>query len=487
MAEDIDKKAKKQPPAAADESPTSHKKKGQFVALGLVVLVVLGLIVQSIANMRARDNRIAKADAADKAPATAANETPANASGRLTEFADKQAAAAAESNEEAKKAGRADRQNTLLERLNGTDGPASPTEDKAKQTVGDIQDAFYISERKRVLDAGRGKLGGTGSSDSGQGRAAPAQSNSKELALVDQKIAELSAAPSQIDQRRQVLLDRAAAAGIVLPADILARAGNRSGAPTAVAMLGAPAGSPTGLAVPAGVTSQGQAIQSSQQNQSFGELASNRVARDPANAGPKPGEMILPTGSIVSLISDMEMISDYAGNWWGLIQRPVYDITQEYVLLPAGTKVTGKSMRATGVNESIQNRMGSIPMWAIRPDGKRLDFRRASAMDSTGVAALKGEVDRHFLAQFLGVGAYAIIGLGPSMNSYGAEPNSSRDEFVKEATGKGRDIGRSFAEKFLNIVPTQKIPPGTPIKLFIEDDIFITPWESAYESHYKRH
>ncbi|WP_395398710.1 TrbI/VirB10 family protein (plasmid) [Pseudoduganella sp. UC29_106] len=189
---------------------------------------------------------------------------------------------------------------------------------------------------------------------------------------------------------------------------------------------------------------------------------------------------------LFSAVLDMDMVSDYAGNWWALLQRPVYDPSMTFVLFPAGTKIVGKSMRATGANENIQNRMGSVPLWAIRPDGKRIDFKRTAGMDAAGVAALKDQVDRHFLAQFMGVAAYAIIGLGPSFSNYGAEPNSSRDAFAREFTSRSRDAGRSFAEKFLNIVPTVRIRAGTPVKIFVEEDIYVTPWEKIDESHYTR-
>lgn len=128
--------------------------------------------------------------------------------------------------------------------------------------------------------------------------------------------------------------------------------------------------------------------------------------------------------------------------------------------------------------------MGAVPLWAIRPDGKRIDFKRTSSMDAAGVAALQGSVDRHFLAQFLGIGAYAIIGLGPSMSNFGAQPESSRDAFVREATAKSREIGRGFAEKYLNVVPTQRIRAGTPVKIFIEDDIYVTPWAEIDATHF---
>ncbi|MGK5033189.1 TrbI/VirB10 family protein [Janthinobacterium sp. MDT1-19] len=466
MAEDTEKK-----PAAPDEAPTGHTKKSRIVAISLVVVVVVGLVIQSVANMRTQDARKVKEETAEEH-----KEAPerVGAGGRLSDFAQQQRQAAGETAEARNTEDATQRQNGLLEHITGADNvPASPDE-KAKQTAAEVADTYYLAERKRVLDAARAGMGGVSRGTSRPTGSAPDSSQS-EIGRVDEQMAKLAAVPGQIEQRKQELLARAKANGIVLPPEIMARAGVSPGA--------AFGGSPSGIAV---ATNGSKSAPQASQDSSFGELASNRAARDPINAGPKPGEHILPTGSIISAITDMEMISDYVGNWWGVIARPVYDITLEHVLIPAGSKITGKSFRATGVNESIQNRMGSTPLWLIRPDGKRIDFRHTAGMDAAGVAALKGEVDRHFLAQFMGVGAYALIGLGPSMNSYGAEPNSSRDAFVKEATGKSRDIGRSYAEKYLNIVPTQTIPPGMPIKIFVEDDIYITAWESADEAHYKR-
>lgn len=457
-------------PVAPSEQPTTHSRKAQITTIALVVLVVVGLIINTFANLNKRDKRAEK-QAEDDAKKEAISAPRPEV--KLSDFAAKQREAAGQLSSEAKANQEEEHKNHVLDTLQGNGASAGGIE---KKTPASIADEFLLNERKRVLDAMTGSIGrATPASGAPAQRGGP-QTNAAEIARVDEKIAALSAVPDSIAQRQRELVERARAAGIPLPDQIVARVGGGAGA------------MPSAMSAGAGLAPAMQRVSSQTAGTaSFGEMASNRVARDPASSGPQPGEKILPTGSIISAVLDMNMVSDYAGNWIALVQRPVYDVELENILLPAGTKIVGKSVRMTSVNEAIQNRMGSIPLWAIRPDGKRIDFKLTSGMDAAGVAALKDTVDRHFLAQFFGVGAYAVIGLGPSLSNYGSQPESSRDAFIREATAKSRDIGRAFAEKYLNIVPTVTIRAGTPMKIFVEDDIYIKPWEEIDATHYNTH
>lgn len=453
------------------ERPVTHSKKAQVTAIALAGIVVAGLCVQTYANMSKKDTR----DKKQAAEQLAKEETQAatRPEAKLIDFTEKQREADAIKDAESTAAGEEKKKNKLLEQFSGADpegDAATAGNTSPKKTAAMVAQEFAMAERLRALTAGTTSLGKKQSGGAPAAGATPERDNQSEIAQVDAKIAALSA-PSDIDQRRRELLQRAQAAGVTLPDGVMARLGGLSA---------------SGAAPQAALQRTAGQVRPAAE-QPFGELASNRAARDPSNAGPAAGEKVIPTGTIISAVTDMDMISDYAGNWIALVQRPVHDIELENILLPAGTKIVGRSIQATGPNEAIQSRMGAIPLWAIRPDGKRIDFKKSASMDAAGVGALADQVDRHFLAQFFGVAAYAVIGLGPSTSNYGAEPDTSRDAFVREATGKGRDVGRKFAEKYLNIVPTVKIRAGTPMKIFIEDDIYVTPWESADAPHYKVH
>lgn len=486
-------------PVETKEKPTTHGKKAQFVAIALIGVLLAGLVVQSYINWQKREQRQAKQE--QKEDAAEARQAKPRASTTINDFANESNAAAANldngRNQQDEEARKKNRLKNLEHSYNNADASGDTSTGAAGNgdagSMEDMTRQFQIAEMKRALEAGRGKIGhlsaadtrqqqgGTGTTGLPSARSGPGQNNgpaagaSAELARVDERIRALQATPTAIDQKKKELLERVNALGVTLPPEVMARLTQSSSGAPAAAPNQVQAQQPAGRANP---QPQAGGIPT------FGELAPNRVARDPTNGGPRPGESIISTGSIIDALLDMDLMSDYDGNFIAVLQRPFYDESFENILLPIGTKITGKTKRISGVNEFIQNRMALTPLWAIRPDKKRIDFRRTGAMDLAGVGAIQGGVDRHLVAQVLGVGAYALLGLGPSMSNYGAQPNSSRDAFVREVTSQARDNGRAFANKYLSIVPTITLKAGTPIKIFIEDDIYVTPWTSVDAAHF---
>lgn len=436
------------------EKPTTYGKKAQVTAIALTVIIVLGLIVQSVSNMRNRESRQA---------AKEANEVKKEAEGSSRKengidlFVKAQNTAAEKSKNSKEEQGAEERRERAKRNIDGADGESTASTEEV--TEESIRYAQRMADIKTALAAASGKMGHnvnrssqtqTNPSGASIANTSTSQMAANSMSMIDAKIKEIES--KQAENLRQKQFFENSMGGV-----------------------------PSKDAVSQPSTSRTNSLP----NQVFGELSTNRVSRDPAHSGPKDGESVVVTGSIISAVLDTDIISDYPGNSIAVVQRPFYDTAMENIIFPAGTKITLKNMRITSVNEIIQNRMAVIPQWIIRPDGKRIDFKKATGMDSAGVAALQDQVDRHVLAQILGVGAYAILGLGPSTSNYGAEPNSSKDAFVREATSQSRNLGRAFAEKYLNIVPSITIRAGTPIKIFIEDDIFVTPWESVNAEHFR--
>ncbi len=436
------------PPTAATEAPTSYAKKSQIVGVILISILLIGMVVQSIANFQKQQQRQDAKDAAELAAESQGKNRKVN---RIEDFA-KDVNKVQAKDDQDKDGKDSDKQRDKAKRaLDSDTGSGDKLTDEV--TEESILHAQKLNDLKVALAAGSGKIGHNfAKGESGKpSNPVQMQTSNSEIDKVDAKIKALQAATMSADSKRQEIYNRAAAEGITIP-------------------VKQPSSQTRTNALP---------------NQIFGELASNRAVSDPGAAGPRLGEELLPTGSIISAITDTDMISDYPGNTIAVVQRPFYNTTMDSILLPAGTKITLKNFRVTSANEVIQNRLAIVPIWAIRPDGKRIDFKRTAGMDSAGVAAIQDQVDRHILAQIFGVAGYAILGLGPSTANYGAEPNSSKDAFIKEATGQGRTAGRGFAEKYLNIVPSVTIRAGTPIKIFVEDDIYITPWGSVDASHFR--
>lgn len=207
------------------------------------------------------------------------------------------------------------------------------------------------------------------------------------------------------------------------------------------------------------------------------------VGRPASEAAPRPGQKLIPTGTVISAVLDQELMSDYAGPFRGMITHDVYDVSGNFILIPKGSRITGQSLRISNVNEPIQARMGLTVRWTVLPNGKRISFeRRAAALDRAGVPAIKDQVNYHFMAQFLGVAAYAVLS---SETSYEGSGYAQDNTFEGNLSQSMREQFAPLAAKYLNLVPTITLRIGTPMKIFLEDDIYAYPWQSLGKKLYQ--
>jgi type IV secretory pathway VirB10-like protein len=143
-------------------------------------------------------------------------------------------------------------------------------------------------------------------------------------------------------------------------------------------------------------------------------------------------------------------------------------------------------VRPKPVNEAINERMALTAQWLVLPNGARIDLARSSMLDAGGVAAIEGDVNRHFLAMLGGVVAYGVIG---GLGAVEAARRTDRDPTVAAAgiISGGRsagaeiasglsDIGKRIASRYLNLVPTITLKPGTPMNVFLDDEMYLKPW-----------
>ena len=188
---------------------------------------------------------------------------------------------------------------------------------------------------------------------------------------------------------------------------------------------------------------------------------------------PKPGQKLVSTGTILSAVLDQDLMSDYTGPVRMRLSRDVYDVNDRYVIMPKGCVITGTSLHITNVNEPIQARMGIAVKWLVLPNGSRISFETV-ALDQTGIAAIKDKVNRHLIAQFLGVMAYAVLSSETSRTGSGDAADSNFPGDMGEST---RKQFAPLAAKYLSLVPTVTLRSGLPLKIFLEDDIYAYPWK----------
>lgn len=450
------------------EQPATSKKRMQlwlFVAVGFIGLLLFVLAVYQVMT-RAHNRTAAAAQAAPASAASTAAPTPK----RGSEFDDLVASRrpSAPTNTDADEGTSTVAQgpkvtsvDDLLKPTNGTpkgaqdsgqSGSAAST--KAGQQLAD----FEMQERLRALRSGQTwKTASGGASAAPQADAMTSPSSS----------APSTAPPAPLTSSSDLAAKRADVARQIQQAEAL-RAKLMSG------QLGA---DPSSADV---MKAQTQLDQVSQQFKAppvnvAGYTQENAYGADTA------GLSVLPPGTQIQAQFMQKVMSDFDGTLVkGQVTFPVYDLQREHVLVPQGSVVLLRSHKASGVNEAIQNRMGFSVVGLVRPDGKLIDMSKASAVDREGVGAIKDQVDRHLLAQFTGVVAYALVS---SDTSREGTSQFDRTSYSGEIGSALRQNTAQLVQKYLNLSPTVTIRAGQTFNIILEAPVYVQPWSDIYASY----
>lgn len=193
------------------------------------------------------------------------------------------------------------------------------------------------------------------------------------------------------------------------------------------------------------------------------------------------GKFLLPVGTEIPAQFMRKANSDInTSQIKGIVSRDVYDISRQYILIPKGSEIIMKVVKASTVNEVIQNRMGMTVSWLVLPNGRRIDLSKSVGLDREGMGAIKDKVNYHLAVQFLAVAAYAVVG---SSSSYQGTGGDNDGNFGGAIGQEGRQQASSLAQKYLNILPTIVIRPGQSFYVALDDEIYIEPWKNIYEQY----
>lgn len=440
-----------------DERPATHKKKLQtwlFVAFGLMILLLLVLTILNIvqktsgseqadttqtpSEQRQDERRAARPSQADQFGNLVENRAPSRRDEPETVAAPRPADAFAQLQASG---------NARPEAQDAEGADAAPTESREERALRQ----WRAREKLRALNSVTAEWGFTAASGAAAGGGAreDIEAISRPLSRegsVDERRSEVRGRIEEAKRLRQKLLER-----------------SEGGAP------------------PESGSADRAALQ--QLSAGFDEPPEKVVGYTEENSynADVAGKMKLPPGTVIPAVIGQKVISDYDGSTIkALVTHDVYDISSEYVLIPKGTEVLMQVIRTQNVNEPIQARMGITVNKGVLPNGDVLDFSKASGMDREGVGAMKDQVDRHFMAQFLGVAAYALLSSETSREGSGISNDNSFAGDVGSAT---RQQSASLAQKYVNLVPTITIRPGQNFRIMLEESLYVEPWKDLYAQY----
>jgi len=193
------------------------------------------------------------------------------------------------------------------------------------------------------------------------------------------------------------------------------------------------------------------------------------AGKDPIARPDLPGPVAkIPVGYVAAGTLTMTVNSDAPGPWRGTLSQPIYSIDRAQVLFPEGSLVVGRVIRISGTNEAINNRLGLLPTYLVRPDGEAFPIPQQAILDQLGIGGIADEVDYHIGIQLAAIGAFTAVNSLPEVVSAqgGATPGVAGNFFQLSA-----ERGQVILNRYLTLLPTITVKAGTEFRVFFSEEM----------------
>lgn len=184
-----------------------------------------------------------------------------------------------------------------------------------------------------------------------------------------------------------------------------------------------------------------------------------------------PYELLAGTIISASLITGLN--SDLPGTVVAQVTEDTYDTAAgRYLLLPRGSRLIGLSDSVIAFG---QRRALVIWQRIVMPNGTSIQIDNVPATDAAGYAGLEDKVDYHTWTLLKGIAMSTLLGVGTQM-TFGGN-NSDLVEAIRQSAQEGTSqAGQRIVEKDLNIQPTITVRPGWPLRVILNKDLLLQPY-----------
>jgi type IV secretion system protein VirB10 len=170
------------------------------------------------------------------------------------------------------------------------------------------------------------------------------------------------------------------------------------------------------------------------------------------------------------------------------ISKDVFDNSGRYVVFPANSRLVGLSQ---AVNYKGAHRLFISFQRIIFPNGPAVDFpgsRKAlKALDQTGALGVVSHVDRHWFLQF---GTAILVGVLDGLAGAAQRRTEifSQSSIIMDRTSRNFErILDTIMAQYSSIVPTITVHQGHKMKIYLSDDVLISPYAEIKDRSYYAH
>ncbi|WP_416391956.1 TrbI/VirB10 family protein [Alloalcanivorax xenomutans] len=172
--------------------------------------------------------------------------------------------------------------------------------------------------------------------------------------------------------------------------------------------------------------------------------------------------------------------SDLPGDVIATVTETVYDsATGRHPLIPQGSRLLGRYNSQVSYG---QTRIQMVWHRLVLPDTSSVQLDNLVGTDSAGYAGLEDGVDWHWDRIFAGAALTTLLGVGAEL----AAPENRQDG--NRVIIAGRDsvqdsvnqIGQEITRRNLNIQPTLTNRPGLPVRVIVNRDLVLQPYQPLF-------
>ncbi|RYE45091.1 MAG: TrbI/VirB10 family protein [Hyphomicrobiales bacterium] len=185
-------------------------------------------------------------------------------------------------------------------------------------------------------------------------------------------------------------------------------------------------------------------------------------------------------GTVIAAALVTGIQSDLPGDVIATVTEPVYDTaTGRYVLIPQGSRLMGKYNSQVSYGQS---RVQVVWTRVILPDTSSVQLDKLIGADAAGRAGLEDGVDWHWDRILAGAALTTLLGVGAEL----AAPENRQDGDRIVIAGRDglqdtvNQVGQEMTRRNMNIQPTLTSRPGLPVRVIVNTDIALRPYQPLF-------
>lgn len=193
-------------------------------------------------------------------------------------------------------------------------------------------------------------------------------------------------------------------------------------------------------------------------------------------------QFLVSAGTLVPAALVTGINSDLPGPVVATVTESVYDsATGRYLLIPQGSRLVGRYDSQVSFG---QRRVLMVWTRLILPDTSSIALDRLQGLDVAGRAGLEDGVDWHWERLLAGAGLSTLLGIGAEL----AAPQRGGGEghiivaARQSAQETVNEVGKELTKKNLDIQPTLTIRPGFELRVMVNKDMVLRPYQPLFYS-----